>query len=191
MPARRRKVDRGPAFEIPTQNEGIVVQQGSQAVLTARHSLWPGKRTRRSDLTLQSFSNRTTFFHSFLLKRCISGRENGLFHRGLLQQKKPPACSPSSLRAGGRAEAAGLPARPGPRGALTPRCRAVLPLLSAASAVDPFSSSRWTQSTWPFMIASISGVLRGKRQQGGEWAWKSAGFEYCPLSPAPATLQGA
>lgn len=39
MPARRCKVDRGPAFEIPTQNEGIVVQQSSQAVLTARHSL--------------------------------------------------------------------------------------------------------------------------------------------------------
>lgn len=54
----------------------------------------------------------------------------------------------------------------GPRDALTPRCRAVLPLLSAASAVDPFSSRRWTQSTWPFMIASISGVLQGAEAAG-------------------------
>ena len=62
MPARRGKVDRGPAFEIPTQNEGIVVQQRSQAVLTARHSLRPAKRTRSSDLTLPSFNNRATPF---------------------------------------------------------------------------------------------------------------------------------
>lgn len=58
---------------------------------------------------------------------------------------------------------------PGRRDALTPRCSAVLPLLSAASAVEPFSSRRWTQSTWPFMIASISGVLRGEgRGSSGE-----------------------
>lgn len=47
---------------------------------------------------------------------------------------------------------------------LTPRCSAVLPLLSAASTVDPFSSKRWTQSTWPFVIANINGVLREKEE---------------------------
>lgn len=32
--------------------------------------------------------------------------------------------------------------------------------------MDPFSSSRWTQSTWPFMMASISGVLRRGQEKG-------------------------
>lgn len=85
----------------------------------------------------------------------------GSFTEDSCNEKKPPAWSPSSLCAGRRAEA-----RPGPRDVLTPRCRAVLPLLSAASAVDPFSSRRWTQSTWPFMIASISGVLQGGEAAG-------------------------
>lgn len=171
MSACRSKVDRGPAFEIPTQNEGIVVQQGSQAVLTARHSLWPGERSGRSDLLLQPVNDRTSpFFHSFLLKHRTSGREKGLFHPGLSRQRKPPACPPSRSHAGGpQAEDGGLRAPPGRRDALTPRCSAVLPLLSAASAVEPFSSRRWTQSTWPFMIASISGVLRGEgRGSSGE-----------------------
>lgn len=78
-------------------------------------------------------------------------------------------------------EAAGLQAHPGPRDALTPRCRAVLPLLSAASAVDPFSSRRWTQSTWPFMIASISGVL-----QGGEAAGRRVGLEISCVQALPS-----
>lgn len=54
MPTRRCKVDRGPAFEIPTQNEGIVVQQSSQAVLTACYSLCQkrgrGQRNRATSL---------------------------------------------------------------------------------------------------------------------------------------------
>lgn len=33
--------------------------------------------------------------------------------------------------------------------------------------MDPFSSSRCTQSTWPFMMASISGVLQ-RGQENGE-----------------------
>lgn len=64
-----------------------------------------------------------------------------------------------------------------PRDALTPRCRAVLPLLSAASAVDPFSRRRWTQSTWPFMIASISGVL-----------WGGDGLALCWAQVLPSSL---
>lgn len=51
-------------------------------------------------------------------------------------------------------------------GSLTPRWRAVQPRRSAASAVDPFSSSRCTQSTWPFMMASISGVLQRGQEKG-------------------------
>lgn len=39
MPTRRRKMDRGSTLEIPTQYKGIVVQQGSQAVLTPSHRL--------------------------------------------------------------------------------------------------------------------------------------------------------
>lgn len=93
MSACRSKVDRGAAFEIPTQNEGIVVQQGSQAVLTARHSLWPGERSRRSDL-LRPVNNRTSpFFHSSLLKYCTSGREKGLFHSGLSLQTETTSLS--------------------------------------------------------------------------------------------------
>lgn len=74
---------------------------------------------------------------------------------------------------------------PGRRDALTPRCSAVLPLLSAASAVEPFSSRRWTQSTWPFMIASISGVLHGV---GGEAAVGRVGLaiSWAAALPSPA-----
>lgn len=94
MSARRSKVDRGAAFEIPTQNEGIVVQQGSQAVLTARHSLWPGERSRRSDLLLRPVTDTTSpFFHSFLLKYCTSGREKGLFHSGPSRQTETTSLS--------------------------------------------------------------------------------------------------
>lgn len=32
--------------------------------------------------------------------------------------------------------------------------------------MDPFSSSRCTQSTWPFMMASISGVLQRGQGKG-------------------------
>lgn len=72
----------------------------------------------------------------------------------------------------------------GPRDALTPRCRAVLPLLSAASAVDPFSSRRWTQSTWPFMIASISGVLQEGEAAGLGNQLRSS-IALSPLSQPP------
>lgn len=158
-------------------------RQSSQPVTACGQERGAGGQTSSDQLTTEPAPSSTAPSSNTALQE----GKRGSFTQDSHCKQKPPPCPPSRPHAGGpRAEAVGLWA---PRDALTPRCSAVLPLLSAASAVEPFSSRRWTQSTWPFMIASISGVLHGgERQQRGEWAGAISWAPALP-SPAPATPQ--